>query len=116
MLTPSRLDPNYKAEMARKKIDPASFGMGVPLPADERNLTGSGLTADRDKDKKVAKPAPPDEAAKLTEFLDQPVHNITPQIEAMDDAQLAELHAAESAGKARKGLIEAIEDAQLARM
>lgn len=47
MLTPSKLDPNYKAEIERKKLDPAAFGLGVPLPDEKRDLSGSGLSADR---------------------------------------------------------------------
>lgn len=126
MLTPSKLDPNYKAEMERKNKDPASFGMGIPLPDPKRDLSGSGLTADRDKDKAVVAPALTEEevaagaaaeeaSAKLIEFLDQSIHDIVPQIEDMDDEQLATLHAAETAGRSRKGLLEAIEEEQLIR-
>jgi len=48
MLTPSKLDPNYKAEIERRKKDPASFGMG-PVVESNRNMTGTGLSADKPK-------------------------------------------------------------------
>ena len=47
MLTPAKTDPNYKAEMERRKLDPASFGDFKITNEVKRDLTGSGLTADR---------------------------------------------------------------------
>ena len=49
MLTPSKLDPNYKAEIERRKKAPASFGMGPPVVESNRNMTGTGLSADKPK-------------------------------------------------------------------
>lgn len=49
MLTPSKLDPNYKAEIERRKKDPASFGMGPPVVEPNRIMTGTGLSADKPK-------------------------------------------------------------------
>lgn len=101
MLTPSKLDPSYKTELERKRKDPASFGMDIPLPDEKRDLSGSGLTADRGK--------PATESEKLRAFLDQPIHDITAQLAAMYTDQLDALHTAETAGKARPVLLKAIE-------
>lgn len=115
MLTPSKLDPNYRAEMERKKREPDTFGMGAPLLDEKRDLSGSGLSADRDKSKAAVTVVEETATTPLSAFLDQPIHDITPELVGMDDTQLAVLHAAESEGKARKGLLEAIEEEQLAR-
>lgn len=104
MLTPSRLDPNYKAEMDRRNKDPASFGMSVPIVDTKRDLSGSGLTADRDKTKVVI---PDTELWK--DYLTKTVAVIVAELGDLDKAQIEAMRDAEMAGKARVVLLSAIE-------
>ena len=104
MLTPSKLDPNYKAEMERKQRDPASFGMGIPLPADNRDLTGSGLSADREKTK-----VDDLDTELWKDYLTKTVAAIVVELGDLDKAQIETMRDAEMAGKARVVLLSAIE-------
>lgn len=102
MLTPSRLDPNYKAEMERREKDPASFGMGIPVVDTKRDLSGSGLTADR------VKTSNPD-IDLWKDYLTKTVAVIVAELGELDKAQLETMRDAEMVGKARVVLLSAIE-------
>lgn len=106
MLIPSKLDPNYKAEMERRNKDPASFGMSIPIADTKLDLSWSGLAADRDKGK-VAKVKPDTELWK--EYLTKTVAAIVAELGDLDKAQIESMRDAEMAGKARVVLLSAIE-------
>lgn len=102
MLTPSKLDPNYKAEMKRREEDPASFGMGIPFVDTARNMSGSGLTADRSKIKE------PD-IDLWKDYLSKTVAVIVAELGDLEKEQLEMMRDAEMAGKARVVLLSAID-------
>ncbi|MFA6213549.1 MAG: hypothetical protein WC714_29195 [Candidatus Obscuribacterales bacterium] len=102
MLKPSKLDPNYEAEMERRNKDPASFGMGIPVADAKLDLSWSGLSADR-----VKKPVTDAELWK--DYLTKTVAVIVSELGDLDTGQLATMRDAEMAGKARVVLLSAIE-------
>ena len=103
MLSPSKLDPNYKAEMERRNKDPASFGMSIPIVDAKLDMSWSGLSADRDKSKAV-----PDKEL-WKDYLAKTVAVIVAELVDLDKAQIESMRDAEMAGKARVVLLAAIE-------
>ncbi len=58
MLSPSKLDPNYENEMARKKSDPAAFGVDNISPLIQQHLPSTGgLSVTHDAAEPEVKPA-----------------------------------------------------------